>query len=69
MNVEEGGHLMEDFTVSQLIDCMLEGKPIPKDEIRRLVYQDFPTDPNLVYAGKEEDEDRRWYKRVKVFLR
>ena len=60
---------MEDFTVSQLIDCMLEGKPIPEHEIRRLVYRDFPADPNLVYAGEEEEEPRRWYSRKEVIFK
>ena len=60
---------MEDFTVSQLIDCMLEGKLIPEHEIRRLVYRDFPADPNLVYVGEEEDEPRRWYSRVEVIFK
>ena len=60
---------MEDFTVSQLIDCMLEGKPIPEHEIRRLVYRGFPADPNLVYVEEEEDEARRWYSRVEVIFK
>ena len=60
---------MEDFTVPQLIDCMLEGKPIPEHEIRRLVYRDFPADPSLVYVEEEEDEARRWYSRVEVIFK
>lgn len=60
---------MEDFTVPQLIDCMLEGKPIPEHEIRRLIYRDFPADPSLVYVEEEEDEARRWYSRTEVIFK
>lgn len=61
---------MEDFTVSQIIEYMLEGKPIPEHEIRCLCYEYYPCDdPNLVVAARIEEEDRRWSRCVKIIFK
>lgn len=61
---------MEDFTVSQIIDYMLEGKPIPEREIRRLCYEYYShDDPNLVEAARVEEEDRRWSRQVNIIFK
>lgn len=61
---------MEDFTVSQIIDYMLEGKLIPEREIRRLCYEYYShDDPNLVEAARVEEEDRRWSRQVNIIFK
>lgn len=60
---------MEDFTVSQFIECMLEGKPIPEHKVRRLVYLDFPADPNLIRFAEIEGEARRWCSETEIIFK
>lgn len=61
---------MEDFTVSQIIECMLEKKLLPEHEIRRLCYEDYPhDDPNFIEVARIEGEDGRWSRPVKIIFK